>query len=80
MRCPWCGKEGMAGQCGNGFCDVEEKYRWVRWYCDPKSGCGIMWEYGEDGTGFVKSLLGPMRKVAEVELDGQMVVYSGVEV
>ena len=81
MKCPWCGKN-QAGQNGEGYCDVEGKYAWKSWYCEwrPGTGCGMIWNYGEDGSGHITRVETETRKAIDKELDGEMVVHGGVEV
>ena len=78
MICPWCGQD-KAGKCGEGYCDEERRYGWVRWYCDWHSGCGMMWEYAEDGSGFLRQLRTTIDGECSMQLNGEMVVHGEIE-
>ena len=74
MKCPWCGKD-MAGQCGEG-----ENPVWRRWYCDWRKGCGMMWEFGDDGYGFYQQLAKNGYTQGElVSIDGQLLIFDEVK-
>ena len=76
MKCIRCGKD-TGGLCGEG-----SGPRWRRWYCDWRKGCGFMWEFGDDGSGFYQQLA--MRnedfRHGRVELDGELLIFDEVEI
>jgi len=74
MKCPWCGREGTAGQCGEGEDPV-----WRRWYCDWRKGCGMCWEFGDDGTGFYQQLAAGDRSAKPVRFGSCLVVFGEEE-
>jgi len=79
MKCIKCGKDTA---CCGGEGIGEDGATWRRWYCDWRKGCGFMWEFGDDGSGFYQQLA--MRnedfRHGRVELDGELLIFDEVEI
>ena len=74
MKCPWCGKDG-AGKCAEGTNPVR-----TRWCCDWRKGCGTMWEFGDDGSGFYHQWKDQREIALPVYFDGCLLIFGEEEI
>ena len=75
MKCPWCGGN-RAGQYAEGTNPV-----WKQWYCDWRKGCGMMWEFRDDGSGFYQQLETADKQLSNnVYFDGCLLIFGEEEI